>query len=141
MYCEMGEAIAKLMSPVAELRACRLFLLYDQSFEGRCVLALKNHRCEADELSAEERGAFMRDLSDAAAALRAAFKPDKINYAIFGDFVPHFHVHLVPKYKDGPLWGSPYCSEKVPEKRLSEADYRKRAAAIREALEKIGKEG
>jgi ATP adenylyltransferase len=135
MYCEMGEKVRSLMAPIEELRTSRLFLLLDQSFAGRCVLALRDHRNEVDELSDTQRIDFFHDLSDSVAAIRRVFGPDKVNYAIMGDLVPHFHIHLVPKYKTGPLWGKPFLAETVPEARLSPEETEKRIESIRKALQ------
>jgi diadenosine tetraphosphate (Ap4A) HIT family hydrolase len=136
MYCEDGEKIKSLMTPIADLRVSRLHLLLDQSFPGRCVLALNEHHNEVDELTEKQRTDFFTDLADAVAAIRTVFKPDKVNYAIFGDQVTHFHMHLVPKYKNGALWGNPYCAEAVPEAKLSAAETAKRVEDIRAALKK-----
>jgi len=140
MYCEMGADVERLMAPIAELRVSLLFLLRDQSFAGRCVLALKEHRNEIHEMPDSERNKYFQDLSDAAKALQAAFSPDKLNYAVFGDQVPHFHVHLVPKKKNGKLWGKAYCAEAVEPERLAEKEFLERIAAIRARLGSIAKE-
>ena len=61
------------------------------------------------------------------------FHPDKINYATFGDLVPHVHVHMVPKYKDGLQWGAPF-DDSVPKKLLTEEEYNEMIEKIRSAL-------
>lgn len=38
------------------------------------------------------------------------YKPEKINIAMFGNYMPHFHVHVMARFKkDGyfpePMWG------------------------------------
>ena len=134
MYCEMNESVDRLMIPIAELRVSRLFLLMDQSFKGRCVLELRDHYTEVDEIPKAQGIAFYEDLSDSVAAIRKVFHPDKVNYAIIGDLVPHFHVHLVPKYQNGPMWGKPYCAEPVAAEQLIEEEYRTQVENIREAL-------
>ena len=50
----------------------------------------------------------MGDVALTSEVLQVIFCPDKINYAIYGDIVNHFHMHIVPKYKDKKNWGSPY---------------------------------
>ena len=134
MYCEMGESVDRLMVPIAELRVSRLFLLLDQSFRGRCVLELRDHYTEVNDIPKAQGLAFYEDLADSVAAIRKVFSPDKVNYAIIGDLVPHFHVHLVPKYKDGPMWGKPYCAEPVAAEKLGEEERDRRIEKIREAL-------
>jgi diadenosine tetraphosphate (Ap4A) HIT family hydrolase len=93
---------------VADLEAGFLLLTRDQTYRGRCILALKDHKAEVFRMAPDELAAWARDLSRAAKALWEAFSPDKINYAIFGDLYPHLHLHLVPKYRGGPEWGRPF---------------------------------
>ena len=138
MYCVPGEKLASLMAPVAKLRVSTLFLLRDQSFAGRCVLMFEDHCKEVDEVPESKKLPLMQDLSDAVSAIRAVFKPDKVNYAIFGDEVTHLHVHLVPKYKGGTLWGQAYCSQAVEAVRLTPVAWEARIEAVRSALNSQG---
>jgi diadenosine tetraphosphate (Ap4A) HIT family hydrolase len=85
-----------------------LYITRDQAYRGRCILALKEHKTEVFQLNADEVAAFGRDMVKASKAIYDAFKPDKINYAAFGDTYPHLHFHLVPKYKGGKSWGGPF---------------------------------
>ena len=128
------------MTLVVDLSVSSLFLLKDQSFPGRCVVALKNHRKEIFEMTAAEREGFLHDLTIAAETLQEVFSPDKLNYAVFGDEVPHFHVHLVPKYRGKTQWGKAYCSEAVAPVLLTEEDFRKRLETIRRQIEKSQKD-
>ncbi len=38
------------------------------------------------------------------------YNPTKINIAMFGNYVPHFHIHIMARFKDDshfpePMWG------------------------------------
>jgi diadenosine tetraphosphate (Ap4A) HIT family hydrolase len=48
--------------------------------------------------------------------------------------VPHMHWHLVPRFKDGPLWPKPIWSEPHIELCLTEAESAARIGLIRAAL-------
>ena len=61
------------------------------------------------------------------------FHPDKINYATFGDGVPHVHVHVVPKYKGGLNWGEPF-DDTLPKKLLSDEEYEEMVHALRKRI-------
>ena len=65
---------------------------------------------------------------------RSAFQPVKINYGAYSDKLGHLHVHLVPKYVDGPDYGSTFRMMPEPRILLSDADYEALAARIRAAL-------
>lgn len=138
MYCEQDKNLIGLMEKVGELTVTTLYLLRDQSFYGRCVLAFDDHIKEVDEMSKEQRFYFIRDLSVAVAAIRRTTYADKINYAIFGDEVNHLHIHLVPKLKDGLLWGKPFCAEKIEPKNLDVQIWNKLIAEIKINLAEIG---
>jgi diadenosine tetraphosphate (Ap4A) HIT family hydrolase len=130
-YCTVADDISV---KVAELETCNLLLTKDQKYRGRCILALKDHKTEVFQLGAEELQAWARDLAKASGAINAAFKPDKINYAGFGDTYPHLHIHLVPKYKDGPEWGAPFILGLSNDKLATEKELAERAELIKKHL-------
>ena len=134
MYCIKGANLDKLMIEIIVLKVSTLFLLRDQVFKGRCVLSLNDHKKEIFDLTKDERGDYFNDLSIAANSIYQLFQPNKINYAIFGDLVPHFHVHLVPKYKEGPLWGKTFCEELVNPLILPNEELTNRVHQIRENI-------
>jgi diadenosine tetraphosphate (Ap4A) HIT family hydrolase len=107
-YCERGKALDDLMIPVCELSLTRVYLMRNQNYPGRCVVAWKNHAREIFELSAEEQAGFATEVSLTAKAIHQLFAPDKLNYGIFGDLVPHLHCHIAPKKQGGLTWGVPF---------------------------------
>ena len=44
----------------------------------------------------------MDEVSDVAGALARAFDARKVNYALFGNVLPHVHWHLVPRLATDP---------------------------------------
>ena len=107
-YCDKNEVLDSLMIHIGELSHSNLYLNLNQSHLGRVIVASKTHIKEIFELSKSERDGFMEDVALTSEVLQAIFCPNKINYAIYGDIVNHFHMHIVPKYKDKKNWGSPY---------------------------------
>lgn len=105
-YCMIGEnddLVASFGIPICELDASQLILFKEQSHRGRCIVASKQHVDDISDLSEQECAAFMADVRRVAAALHAAFSPDKINFGAYGDTMHHLHFHLVPKYADDPF--------------------------------------
>ena len=99
-----------------------LYLCREQSYPGRCMVVFRGHAADLTELTDGERDGFFYDVSRAAKALQGAFQPDKLNYGIFDDEGERLHMHLVPKYQDGPDWGDTFVLN--PEKRyLQEEEY------------------
>lgn len=104
-YCMRGELLDKFGIFVCDLKVSSLILFKEQSKRGRFIVAYKDHISEIVNLSKEERDAFMDDVDKVAKAIHKTFKPDKLNYGMFGDTGKHLHIHLVPKYNDGDEWG------------------------------------
>lgn len=104
-YCENGEKLNSLMIEVCKLDYSTVYLNRDQKHKGRCIVMFKDHKTEYFQLTQEENRGYFAELAKTAQAVWNLYHPDKINYATFGDGVPHVHVHVVPKYKGGLQWG------------------------------------
>ena len=81
------------------------FLVSDisQSFLGRCLLILKNHKTDELELTDEEALEKHKIYCIWRKAVTKAFNPDKINQAQLGNeehvHRGHLHWHFVPRYR------------------------------------------
>lgn len=133
-YCEKNEALAAIMAIVCELPASTVYLLRDQTHKGRCVVALNQHKEEICELTDEERNAFFSDVNRVAAALLKLYSPGKINLAVYGDTVRHFHVHVVPKYPDMEDFGGAFSQGTAGPVLLNEDDFQQRICDIRDCI-------
>jgi diadenosine tetraphosphate (Ap4A) HIT family hydrolase len=122
-YCAKDRRLTEIMIEICPLRVSTLFLFRDQTHRGRCIVALNAHQTELFRLDDETLCAFSRDTARAAAAVQRAFEPDKINYAVYGDLVPHLHYHIVPKYRDGACWGKPFEPNPPDKTLLGNEDY------------------
>ena len=134
LYCEKRKKLHDLMIEITPLNCSTLYLYKEQTYTGRCVVALNEHKREMYELNKEELASFSRDIARVAYAIKAAFCPDKINYAAFGDMVTHMHFHLVPKYEDGPKWGEAFEISPKEKILLSEAEYAEMIDKIKKYL-------
>lgn len=133
-YCLKDQRLDDLMIKICEMNVSTLFLFKEQTHTGRCVLAYKGHENHLTNLDDDEFALYMKDLARAAKAIMKAVNPDKMNYGAYSDKLSHLHFHLVPKYQNGPSWGSVF--EMMPEREvnLSEADYIKMINLIQENL-------
>lgn len=111
LYCNQQDKRDSLMTPVCELDSTIVYLVKNQNFPGRCAVALKDHKEELFQLTSKERISFFEEVSIVAEAIYHLYSPDKLNYAIYGDGVPHLHIHIVPKKKDGFCWGGPFVMD------------------------------
>jgi diadenosine tetraphosphate (Ap4A) HIT family hydrolase len=124
------------MIKIKELPYSIVYLNRDQKYKGRCIVALKEHKNEYFELSAEQNAGYFAEIALTAKAVFNAFKPNKINYGTFGDLVPHVHVHIVPKYEGGFLWGKFFRDDSEKEI-LSEAEYKEIIGKISKEIESL----
>ncbi len=132
-YCENGEKLRSLMIEICELPYSKVYLNRDQKHRGRCIVAFKDHKTEYFQLTPEENAGYFADVAKVAKAVYTLYHPDKINYATYGDGVPHVHVHVVPKYRDGLNWNEPF-DDKLPKKLLSDEEYAQMVADLRAQL-------
>jgi len=119
---------------ISELREGVLYLHTDQFFPGWSVLVLRRHATELYDLERAERARVMDEVSDVARALKLAFDARKVNYALFGNVVPHMHWHLIPRLASDPAPRDPVFAvphEPVHPSRIERAD---RISRIRSRL-------
>ncbi len=106
----------------------------DQYFRGYTFLVFKHHATELYQLKKRERDGFMTEMVKVADALARVFRPDKMNYELLGNKMPHLHWHLIPRYKSEPSWGEPVWSNEHFERRLSYKEYQKLIGQIQTNL-------
>lgn len=82
-----------------------------QAFRGYCVLVLKTHVGQLLQLPSTTQLEFYQELLISANAINSAFKPKQINYACYGNKVPHLHWHLFPRYENDLCWPEPVWSK------------------------------
>ncbi|MCQ2129248.1 MAG: HIT family protein [Bacteroidaceae bacterium] len=108
LYCQNNETLHNLMIEIKPLSVSRAFLFKEQTYRGRCLVAYNGHVNDLNELSDEERNAFMADVATMTRAMQRVFNPEKINYGAYSDKLSHLHFHLAPKYVDGPDYGGTF---------------------------------
>lgn len=136
--CPLCADPSKGMELVADLTMTRAYLQKSASFRGYCILVLKRHAVELDDLSPEERSALMEDVARVGHAIRRVCQPTKLNYEILGNVVPHIHVHVIPRYTTDPTWDRAAWFALPDEKSLPENEYSALAKAIRVVAKERG---
>ncbi len=133
LYCQNNETLHNLMIEIVPLSVSRAFLFKEQTYHGRCLVAYKDHVNDLNELSDEERNAFMADVARVTRAMNKVFQPAKINYGAYSDKLSHLHFHLAPKYEGGPDFGGTFTMN--PGKvYLTDAEYQEMIDAIKANL-------
>ena len=75
------------------------------------------HVADLGDLTREELAQYWRDVQHVGRAISRAFAPCHVNYLLLGNWVPHLHVHVVPRYLDdsSPGMPLPWAPSPVPE--------------------------
>ncbi len=133
LYCQNNDTLHDLMIEIAHLGVSRVFLFKEQTYRGRCLVAYDGHVDDLNELSDEQRDAFMADVARVTRAMKAAFNPEKINYGAYSDKLSHLHFHLAPKYVGGPDYGGTFRMN-PGEVYLTDAEYADMIAKIKAHL-------
>jgi diadenosine tetraphosphate (Ap4A) HIT family hydrolase len=73
-----------------------------QFYRGYCVLVARAHATELSQLDDAARRAYLDEMCLLARAIEESFRPNKLNYELLGNQVPHLHWHLFPRSADDP---------------------------------------
>jgi diadenosine tetraphosphate (Ap4A) HIT family hydrolase len=73
-----------------------------QFYHGYCVVVARRHITELFHCGVEERQAYFEEMCLVAQAIAESFNPQKMNYELLGNQVPHLHWHLFPRYANDP---------------------------------------
>lgn len=115
MYCKENDFRRSLMEELCQLPYSTVLTMRDQRHYGRCVVAFRGRHVEEPfQLTEQERNGFFADVTKTAEAVSRLSGAKKINYAIYGDQMPHLHVHVVPKQENGVEWGGPFRMDGEP---------------------------
>ena len=119
---------------IGALELTDAYLFEDQFFPGWTVLVLKDHRTELFQLTQEERGGLLEDVSRVGKVLTEVFTVRKINSELLGNQVPHIHWHVIPRLMTDPDPLKPvWCVAHEP-LRLSPSSLQERIGLLRESL-------
>src|SRR4051794_16471370 len=66
------------------------------------------HVVEPTELRDDEAAQYGREVLRVGRAIERVMAPVKLNYDLLGNFLPHLHTHIVPRYADDPRPGWPF---------------------------------
>ena len=112
-------------TPVIELALCEVRLMDDANHPWLILVPRVADTVEIIDLSPAQRTQLTAEIDTAARALKALFKPDKLNVAALGNLVPQLHVHVIARYQNDiawprPVWGAanarPYAPEELIER-------------------------
>jgi diadenosine tetraphosphate (Ap4A) HIT family hydrolase len=103
---------------------------------GYCLVTWAGaHVADPTDLAPSHAASYWDDVLSVGRAVRAVFRPVKVNYLLLGNLVPHLHTHVVPRYVDDPAAGGPLSWELlVGAPPTAPQELRQQAADLRTAL-------
>jgi diadenosine tetraphosphate (Ap4A) HIT family hydrolase len=136
------ERVARARAGTDETLVCRLasgwVVLGDpQVLRGYCLLLPDPVVPSLNDLSGEERAAYLGDMARVGDAVLAVTGAWRINYEILGNVDPELHAHVFPRFADepderrrAPVWFYDWAAAA----KFSPAAHRALRDAIRQAL-------
>lgn len=111
----------------------RVIQVDDPQFPGYFRVIWNEHIAEMSDLTDVERQLLEKVLLTVEKAVRAQMQPDKINWAQFGNMVPHLHWHIIARYRDDShfpesIWG--LKQREMAEERVQQLKIKANNAAI-----------
>lgn len=90
------------------LPSAKAWIVPKSVLPGYCVVAFDGrHASEVFELTPEESAAYWSSVALVAQAIDRVFSPMKVNLMTLGNWAPHLHTHVFPRYADDPAPGNP----------------------------------
>ena len=88
----------------------RIVLVDDADYPGFCRVICNAHIAEMTDLPISQRSQLMMTVCKVEQVMREVMQPDKINLASLGNFTPHLHWHVIPRYQNDKhfpqsVWG------------------------------------
>jgi diadenosine tetraphosphate (Ap4A) HIT family hydrolase len=141
LCASLGLGDNDLSVDVAELPYAEVRLERRSRLPGYCIVVWRHgHVAEPTELDHAAAAGYCNDVLDVGRAIQTVFAPVKLNFLTLGNWVPHLHTHVLPRYRDDPAPGGPIewaaiCS---PEPIAAET-LRTQAEALRRLLASPGR--
>lgn len=96
--CDIFDKFGAARGELFETDRWRVVVRPKQVTAGALVLIAKRHAIGLSDLAPQEAADLPIACARLEAGLRAAFRPDKINYLALMMVDPHLHFHVVPRY-------------------------------------------
>ena len=80
---------------------------------GYCCLVARTHAIELHDLPPADAAGLWSEARQVSQALVQATGCIKLNYEVHGNTIPHFHLHLFPRYRGDPFEDGPIVTSEA----------------------------
>src|ERR1051325_1854377 len=92
---------------MGDLPLARALVMNDANYPWLILVPRKPGLTEVIDLDEAGQAQLMREVTQAARALRDVTKCHKLNIAALGNAVPQLHVHVIARFRHDPAWPKP----------------------------------
>jgi len=112
---------------------CEVLLAKDATYPWLILVPRRADLRDFDDLAPEDLDTATREIVRASRALKAVFRPEKLNVAALGNQVPQLHIHVIARFNDDPAWPGPIWGV-VPPREYESSALKARFTQLREAF-------
>lgn len=117
MACDLCDTVGGAL--LWQDKRLRVAYIDEPGYSGYCRVIWNTHVAEMTDLSEADRAFCMHVVFAVETLLREVMSPDKINLASLGNFTPHVHWHVIPRYRDDAhfpqaIWGARQREQGAP---------------------------
>ena len=136
LCASMGQGDNDHTVAVADLPYSEVRLERRSRLKGYCIVVWKGlHVAEPTDLDAADAAGYWQDVLATGRAIKTLFAPIKLNLLTLGNWVPHLHTHVVPRYHDDPAPGGPIAWDAMfTDEPIPAGELHRQAAALRAKL-------
>jgi diadenosine tetraphosphate (Ap4A) HIT family hydrolase len=84
----------------------QLRVVWGSEADHPCLVQViwQSHATELCDLTADEKNQLMHAVFAVETAMKRVLSPKKLNLASLGNWVPHVHWHIIPRWDDDAHW-------------------------------------
>jgi diadenosine tetraphosphate (Ap4A) HIT family hydrolase len=118
---------------VGDLPLCQVRLMNDANYPWLLLVPRRHGVVEITDLVESDQAQLMREVAQAASALKAETACHKLNVAAIGNVVAQLHVHVVARFRTDAAWPKPVWGH-LPARIYDDAALQKLIAPLRKWL-------
>lgn len=100
----------------------RVLLKNNAHYRWFILVPRRENITELTDLAKSDRYQLIDEMNELTSLVQELFKPDKINIGTLGNIVRQFHLHVVGRFQDDPLWPQGIWQALTQEKAYLEQD-------------------